>query len=132
MVSILFSMTGGSDVSSVAVTSSQPADLPVITEQPQPESKTRSTSHTEPKKKPATVVNTPDAITLAGHKSYIHAVAFSPDGSTIASASGDNTIKLWNSQTGKELKVLSGHVSHVYTVVYSPHGNTIASGSYDK
>ncbi|MEH1902744.1 MAG: caspase family protein, partial [Nostoc sp.] len=68
---------------------------------------------------------------LEGHSSGVNSVAFSPDGKTIASASSDNTVKLWNAATGKEITTLKGHSSAVYSVAFSPDGKTIASASYD-
>ncbi|MEH1814775.1 MAG: AAA-like domain-containing protein [Nostoc sp.] len=69
---------------------------------------------------------------LEGHSSWVFSVVFSPDGKTLASASGDNTIKLWNRDTGKEISTLSGHSSWVFSVVFSPDGKTLASASGDK
>jgi tetratricopeptide (TPR) repeat protein len=57
-------------------------------------------------------------------------VSFSPDGKTIATASSDNTVKLWNLQ-GQELKTLKGHGSFVNSVSFSPDGKTLASASAD-
>ena len=68
---------------------------------------------------------------LEGHSSSVISVVFSPDGKTLASASGDKTIKLWNRDTGKEITTLSGHSSSVYSVVFSPDGKTLASASGD-
>ncbi|WP_414573464.1 WD40 repeat domain-containing protein, partial [Nostoc sp. CCY 9925] len=56
--------------------------------------------------------------------------AFSPDGQTIASASHDNTVKLWN-RNGQVLQTLQGHSSEVWGVAFSPDGQTIASASHD-
>jgi WD40 repeat protein len=61
----------------------------------------------------------------------VFSVSFSPDGNTIASASGDKTIQLWTKQ-GKPLQTLIGHGWAVHSVSFSPDGNTIASASDDK
>ena len=51
----------------------------------------------------------PDELTLAGHADSVTSVAFSPDGQRLASASRDQTVKIWDSATGKELFTLKGH-----------------------
>ncbi|WP_354666125.1 AAA-like domain-containing protein [Nostoc sp. GT001] len=69
---------------------------------------------------------------LEGHSDGVNSVVFSPDGKTLASASDDNTIKLWNRDTGKEISTLRGHSDGVNSVVFSPDGKTLASASDDK
>merc|ERR1712096_487071 len=67
--------------------------------------------------------------TLSGHTAPIKSVAYSPDGTTLASASDDGSIKLWHAETGLELRTLSGHSDIVFSVAYSPDGTTLASAS---
>jgi WD40 repeat protein/energy-coupling factor transporter ATP-binding protein EcfA2 len=67
---------------------------------------------------------------LAGSTDRVNTVAFSPDGKTLASGSGDNTIILWDVATGQPIgQPLRGHTSSVLTVAFSPDGETLASGS---
>ncbi|PJB30534.1 hypothetical protein CO110_00065, partial [Candidatus Desantisbacteria bacterium CG_4_9_14_3_um_filter_40_11] len=57
--------------------------------------------------------------TLQGHGDNVYSVAFSPDGKILASGSLDNTIKLWDVQTGAGIKTLQGHGDRVYSVAFS-------------
>ena len=68
---------------------------------------------------------------LTGHTDYVNSVSFSPDGNTLASGSGDRTIRLWDVETGDPIRTLTGHTHSVRSVSFSPDGNTLASGSWD-
>jgi WD40 repeat protein/tetratricopeptide (TPR) repeat protein len=69
---------------------------------------------------------------LSGHRDIVTSVSFSPDGKTLASASHDNTVKIWNLANKKLLQTLTGHKDWVLGVSFSPDGQTIASASADK
>ncbi|MCT7984068.1 WD40 repeat domain-containing protein [Laspinema sp. A4] len=69
---------------------------------------------------------------LEGHQESVNSIVFSPDGKTLASSSGDKTIKLWNVETGEEIHTLAGHQDKVWSIAFSPDGKTLASSSYDK
>ena len=64
-------------------------------------------------------------------KGRISEIAYSPDSTRLAVASGIG-IWIYDAETGEELDLLSGHTSSVYSVSFSPDGNTLASGSLDK
>ncbi|MDB5583857.1 MAG: hypothetical protein JWR80_9033 [Bradyrhizobium sp.] len=71
----------------------------------------------------------PDAV-LAGHEAPIAALAVSPDGATLASASWDRTVRLWP-LAGGAARALEGHTQNVNGVAFSPDGRSLVSVSYD-
>ncbi len=72
----------------------------------------------------------PSAV-LEGHTLDVNGVAFSPDGSLLASSSGDTTVRLWNVRNGQLLKKLEGHAGEVAASAFSPDGALLATGSWD-
>eukprot|EP00873_Tetraselmis_striata_P021572 jgi/Tetstr1/441836/TSEL_030052.t1 len=71
--------------------------------------------------------------TLQGHTKEVRSVAFSPDGTLLASASEDRTVRVWNALTGEEAlpQPLRGHAYRVFSVAFSPDGTRLASASED-
>lgn len=69
--------------------------------------------------------------TFAGHTSSVTSLAFTPDGKQFLSASGDNTVRLWDVGTGKEIRTFVGHTKQVLCVACSPDGTKALSGAMD-
>jgi WD40 repeat protein len=72
--------------------------------------------------------------TLPGHTGAIDSVAFSPNGSTLASGEVNTGFKiiLWDVESGEEILSLEGHTDNVYALAFSPDGNYVASASGDR
>jgi WD40 repeat protein len=71
-------------------------------------------------------------LTFRGHTGQVRGVCFSPDGRRLASASEDQTVKVWDALTGQELHSLQEYPSQVYSVCFSPDGRRLASASEDQ
>ena len=70
-------------------------------------------------------------LVLEGHTDELRSVAWSPDGSQLASGSIDKTVKIWNANTGRVSRTLTEHDGAVTSVAWSPDGTQLASGSLD-
>jgi WD40 repeat protein len=83
-----------------------------------------------------TLTSSPLQGTLIGHTSAVFSVAFAPDGHTLATASADRTVLLWDLTTREQPRrlgpPLTGHTSSVVSVAFAPDGHTLATASYDR
>ncbi|MEW2510255.1 WD40 repeat domain-containing protein [Streptomyces sp. NPDC046870] len=81
------------------------------------------------------IVNAPLATPLSGHTGAVYLTSFSPDGNTLATASYDRTIRLWDvtdpHRPAPLGTPLTGHTSWVSSAVFSPDGRTLASAGDD-
>ncbi|HEY1040354.1 MAG TPA: hypothetical protein VGF30_13150, partial [Bacteroidia bacterium] len=74
---------------------------------------------------------TPQLSVQTGHTDAINDIKFSPDNLTFATASADNTIILWDLQTGKQICTLNGHRTAVNAIVFHPANKKLYSVSDD-
>jgi serine/threonine protein kinase len=70
-------------------------------------------------------------LTYQGHTDWVYAVSWSPDGTRLASGSGDNTVQVWEASTGRLLHTYRGHARTVNALSWSPDGTRLVSGSDD-
>jgi WD40 repeat protein len=71
------------------------------------------------------------AVVQDGHRNDVSTVAWSPNGKLLASASSDDTVRLWETGSGKTRRTLSGHTDVVRALAWSPDNELLASGSDD-
>src|ERR1017187_10149070 len=67
-----------------------------------------------------------------GSSNAVYSVAFSPDGRQILTGSWDQTARLWDAATGREIRRFLGHTARVSSVAFSPDGRQILTGSWDQ
>ena len=70
--------------------------------------------------------------TFRGHTSYVNSVRFSPDGRYALSGGPDDTMRLWEVESGRHVRTFKGHAEGVNSVRFSPDGRYALSGSRDK
>jgi WD domain, G-beta repeat len=68
---------------------------------------------------------------LEGHGSFARSLAFTPDGTRLASGAEDKTVKVWNVSTGQEVLRLKGYPAGVFSVTFSSDGTRLASACLD-
>jgi WD40 repeat protein len=71
-------------------------------------------------------------VVLRGHSDWVYHVAWSPNGQRLATASVDQTGRIWDAETGSELVVLRGHDDEVWGVAWSSDGQRLATASVDQ
>ena len=70
--------------------------------------------------------------TLKGHEHVIWAMAFAPEGKTLASVGFDRSLRLWSVPARAEVAVLYDHLDQTTTVAFTPNGQWLITGSRDK
>ena len=70
--------------------------------------------------------------TFEGHRGSVRSVTFSADSKLVVSGSHDETIKIWDAATGREMQTLEGHRDWVRSVAFSADSKLVVSGSDDE
>lgn len=65
--------------------------------------------------------------TLEGSGAPVFALAFSPDGGTLACGCGDNAVRLWDPRTGERQRTMTEFSQCIYALAFSPDGKTLAT-----
>jgi serine/threonine protein kinase len=79
----------------------------------------------------STVIDNKKVLIFTGHLASVNAVAWSPDGKFIVSASDDTFVQIFDAQSGRRSVIYAGHTEEVTAVGWSPDGKFIASGGQD-
>src|SRR5207249_8232702 len=74
------------------------------------------------------VARKPNPRVLATRSSGVYANAFSMDRKWFAAGSKDNTVRLWETATGRELQKLDGQIGYITTLAFSPDSNVLVAG----
>ncbi|MGH2510695.1 MAG: WD40 repeat domain-containing protein, partial [Ktedonobacteraceae bacterium] len=69
--------------------------------------------------------------TYEGHKGSVYALAWSPDGTRLASASRDTSVQIWQPADGAHHYTYTGHQSHVLALAWSPDSTQLATADED-
>ncbi len=69
--------------------------------------------------------------TQKGRSANMTSVAFSPNGTELLTASGDHSVRAWDTQSWQQKYVLSGHTDEVWDARYAPNGRFAVSGAWD-
>jgi WD40 repeat protein len=75
--------------------------------------------------------NRRDRFIFAGHAGTVWSAVYSPDGTRVATASDDNTARVWDAASGAPVATLKGHEARVWMAVFSPDGERVATASDD-
>src|SRR5262249_52904890 len=79
-----------------------------------------------------TIINHQQGLIFTGHLASVNALAWSPDGKFIASASDDTFVQVFEAATGTRSLIYRGHTEEVAAVAWSPTGQSIASAGQDR
>jgi WD40 repeat protein/serine/threonine protein kinase len=72
------------------------------------------------------------SVILEGHEGPVVALAYSPDGTRLATASQDQTARVWDPTTGNLIHTLRGHAGYIHSLTYSPDGSRLVTASEDQ